>query len=478
MVAYELRVSVVVIREVDGVSALSWPDLNVQEPGLDKHEIMETLPTSQIHLFKEWVQGTVVKRFISEMKVAHKKGRKGLENELKALLTPGLSHALSKPGKASPLHWNHKAVANWLASLDIDEEIINNFVKAAIDGPTLLELEQTDLEELGVASKIVKKKILANTKLLKKEHRLSNSLVEFKGKHGVTRGSTNSIVNAYSTIFNHFFCDSLFEAADETAKLPEHQGKGKGKSASQKRATLKEPAALKERGPPRNGEWDSVQFPEPTRIPNNEPVLQPLAKLANVSQDTRAAITSSSGVHAIDEDVQEQENAGAAASAAGTGDQEQGNAGAAAGKEVKHQGNAGAAAGTAGEDQGNAGAAANTAGTGNKDQRIAGAAAASTAGKGLLKIHLDLRLTFDGEPSEIAWVSVSVPPTDSFGFKFDGNASPDNVEEGMCGMLIVHISSRESDSNADDHPEFFALLDSQFYKNLNRNMKVSTLLIY
>eukprot|EP00808_Paulinella_micropora_P000255 g13037.t1 len=100
-------------------------------------------------------------------------------------------------------------------------------------------------------------------------------------------------------------------------------------------------------------------------------------------------------------------------------------------------------------------------------------AAASTAGKvtlqdkqGLLEIHLDLKLTFDGASSEIAWVSVLVPPTDS-GYRFPKGASQDDAEEGMRGLLMVHVSSRD----ADDDPEYFALLDSQFCKKLYKNLE-------
>eukprot|EP00457_Paulinella_chromatophora_P001897 gb/GEZN01001899.1/.p1 GENE.gb/GEZN01001899.1/~~gb/GEZN01001899.1/.p1 ORF type:complete len:876 (-),score=205.55 gb/GEZN01001899.1/:87-2714(-) len=86
MVAYELKVSVVVVREVAGVSALEWEDLQNQEPILSKHEIIDTLTNNHFNLYGSWIQCDVLKRFVSEMKAAHKKGRVGLERELALLL--------------------------------------------------------------------------------------------------------------------------------------------------------------------------------------------------------------------------------------------------------------------------------------------------------------------------------------------------------------------------------------------------------
>eukprot|EP00808_Paulinella_micropora_P023392 g4862.t1 len=240
-------------------------------------------------------------------------------------------------------------------------------------------------------------------------------------------------------------------------------------------ATLKEPPNPKG-GEESNGEWDNVQFPQPTRTGDNETVLQQLAQLAKVSEAARDAITSSAGVHGLNGEDDQEEDAGAAAKAAGTGGKNQGNAGAAAGTGGKDKGNAGDAAsfaGTGGKDKGNAHADKPENKYGKQKQGNDGAAASigypSQDKQGLLQIYL-VKLTFDSTSSEIAWVSVSVAPTDSFGYRFPKDASQDDAEEGMRGVLIVHVSSRD----AGDVPEYFALLDSQFCKKLDKNLQVPT----
>ena len=65
----------------------------------------------------------------------------------------------AKPAAAASNSWDKDAVGEWLKGLDLEQHI-DAFAAAHVDGPLLLRLDDADLLELSVTSRLERKRLL------------------------------------------------------------------------------------------------------------------------------------------------------------------------------------------------------------------------------------------------------------------------------------------------------------------------------
>eukprot|EP00808_Paulinella_micropora_P017699 g6427.t1 len=68
--AYKLGVSVMVIQEISGSSAIDWESLVSADPRLEEYEVIKTLDNSHANMYHTWVRVNICKRLRQEMKSA------------------------------------------------------------------------------------------------------------------------------------------------------------------------------------------------------------------------------------------------------------------------------------------------------------------------------------------------------------------------------------------------------------------------
>ena len=95
-----------------------------------------------------------------------------------AVKTPGPPAADAREARGALLAdtWNENAVSEWLRDLGLDVHV-SAFADARVDGRLLLKLDDEDLLELGVTSKLQRKLILSRCEALRGQEAIRENLL-------------------------------------------------------------------------------------------------------------------------------------------------------------------------------------------------------------------------------------------------------------------------------------------------------------